>query len=200
MYQSHKKLIIVSGVGVAAVTTAVMLARSYQKATPPAAEQPLITEVHSMTLPLTFEELMRETDTVIIGTVTSLKAAKVPSQVRPGREDIVSDATVQVEEYLLPTTGSQSSVITVRVLGGKIGHEELIVSASNTLAVGQQLLLFLRKSTPDLFVLSTDAHSQYVITNGTVGVSDQEKQVLKNIIGKETSSLDVVKEKVKTGK
>lgn len=195
-YLSQNKMII-AGVGVLALTLlAVFVVKSSDTPTRDTNESQ-ITYVHNSIAEMTKDELMKESDVVVVGQVKNIESVKVPSEFRKGKSDIFRNVTVAVEEYLVSPKNNASAEITVQVLGGKVGNEEMIVADANPYTIGQRVLFFLKKKGHH-FVLAADPHGRYMIQDGNVAHGMEEGALLKMTFGAETLPLDAVKEKVRT--
>ena len=193
----HKNSIIAAALG-----TLIMLGAGYvlwrtRVSDTHADSVPMQTIVYDTLADLSAEELVQSSDMVVIGTVTHVKGFKAASHVRKGKEDILSDVTVAVEEYLVNTTGTESKDLTVRVLGGKAGADEMIRESMEPFEKGQRVMLFLTKTEEGQFVLAADPQGRYTIQDESVGKSKKEARLLKLVFGSEKFSLADFKSKVK---
>jgi hypothetical protein len=102
-----------------------------------------------------------------------------------------------VEEYLLNKTGTESGELTVRVLGGKAGDDEMIRESMEPFEKGQRVVLFLTKTDEGQLVLAADPQGRYTIQDEAVGNSKKEARLLKLVFGSEKFSLPDFKSKVK---
>ncbi|MBC8465338.1 MAG: hypothetical protein H8D63_03145, partial [Parcubacteria group bacterium] len=122
-------------------------------------KNPVITEVHYSITPTTVEEVLAVSDLVVVGEVLKTKGVRVPSKIREGKMDILTDVTLKVDEVWFGEREGLNEV-DFRVLGGKVEDEEMIVGESTFPEEGQKVLVFLKKNASDSesIVESLDAH------------------------------------------
>jgi hypothetical protein len=143
---SRKNSIIVAGLSTLVLGAATFVLWRSQVSDTEADSGPKQIIVHDTLAELSADELVKSSDLVIIGTVTKVQGLKADSHIRKGKQDIFSDVTVAVEEYVANTTGNQQGELTVRVLGGKAGSDEMIRESMEPFEKGQRVMLFLKKT------------------------------------------------------
>jgi len=120
---------------------------------------------------MTLEDLVKHSDTIVIGKVTDIlpaKRGKDPRGMVP--EIIYQDVIVQTERYLYGTP--ESEFVAIRVLGGKVGDMYFIADVDPEFTVGEEVLLFLYVP-PERFIQNVpegiDSRSIYKVTASIPG-------------------------------
>jgi hypothetical protein len=194
---SRKNSLIVGGLGTLILGAAAVMMWRMPVSDTHAESVPRQIIVHDTLAELSADELVKSSDIVVIGTVTKVQGLKGASHIRKGKEDIFSDVTVAVEEYVANTTGNQQAELTVRVLGGKAGSDEMIRESMEPFEKGQRVMLFLKKTPEGQFVLAADPQGRYTIQDERIGNSKKEARLLKLVFGTEKFTLSDLKSKVK---
>ena len=105
--------------------------------------QPRLAEAVSP-VPKTFQQLVDEAELIVVGTVERVDGARLPEGL------IVSDVTLtvlKVAKALRPTPAT----VVVRMLGGEIGGDSLVVPGAPRFRSGQTVLLFIRGNWHEMF-------------------------------------------------
>jgi len=89
----------------------------------------------------TFEQMVGSADYVVRVVVKSVESSWRDDTTRPGQRYIGSNITLDVREVI---TGTPPSPLVLDVVGGKVGKEELSISGTPKLVVGQECILFVR--------------------------------------------------------
>jgi hypothetical protein len=89
----------------------------------------------------TFEEMVGSADYVVRVVVKSVESSWREDSTRAGQRYIGSNITLDVREVI---TGTPPSPLVLDVVGGKVGKDELSVSGTPKLEVGQECVLFVR--------------------------------------------------------
>lgn len=132
-------------------------------------------------------------DAVILAKVEDIQVKKVPSELRPGKQDIVSDIRVSVEKYLHNPNHLTQSEIVIRTIGGKIGNEEMIASEAPHFEKGQRAVVFIQQAKDGVFTVFGLVRGKYTINpDGTVGDDEEEKNFTKEVFGKEMKDVELV--------
>ena len=194
---SRKNLIIAAGLGTLMLSAAAIVLWRAPGIDTHAESVPRQIIVHDTLADLSADELVSSSDVIVIGTITKVQGVKSASHIRKGKEDIFSDVTVAVEEYVVNTTGNASPELTLRVLGGKAGADEMIRESMEPFEKGQRVMLFLKKTPEGQFVLAADPQGRYTIQDESVGNSKKEARLLKLVFGSEKFTLSDFKSKVK---
>ena len=131
---------------------------------------------------VTKAELLKESDAVVIGFVRSLQSFKGKSEIRPGKEDIFTNVSLEIKEYLYNPKNLSDSKIMVRVLGGTVGDTTMNVSESPIFTKGERVIVFLKQNPDRTFSVVGWVQGKYTIDNGTVGMG-HEKVFIRDIFG-----------------
>ncbi len=89
----------------------------------------------------TFEQMVGNSDYIVRVTVKSVTSDWREDTSRPGQRYIGSSIALDVKEVI---KGTPPSPLVLDVVGGKVGRDELSVSGTPRLAVGQECILFVR--------------------------------------------------------
>jgi hypothetical protein len=89
----------------------------------------------------TFEEMVGSADYVVRVVVKSVESSWREDATRPGQSYIGSNITLDVREVI---TGTPPSPLVLDVVGGRVGKDELNVTGTPKLKVGQECILFVR--------------------------------------------------------
>ncbi|RLC95317.1 MAG: hypothetical protein DRI40_06080 [Chloroflexi bacterium] len=118
--------------------------------------------------PLTLEDLVRESDAIVVGKVVDILSARIDTTERPGQTIIYTDVIVETERYLYPESGAER--ITIRVKGDRVGDTTMIVASEPTFSVGEEVCLFLRRPSRELMPPSGIKTADYYrVTAGELG-------------------------------
>jgi hypothetical protein len=134
---------------------------------------------------LTPEEIVKQSDGVILGTVEDLQVTKTPSNLQADGEDIVTNANISVEKYLYNPRNLQATDITVQTIGGTIGNVTMESSEAPTFEKGQRVIVFLRQKDDKIFTVFGWIQGKYTINNGNVADSGKEADIFSNVFGKQ---------------
>ena len=143
------------------------------------------TIVSALLIKLTPEEIVNQSDGIIIGTVKDLQTAKVPSNFRSGKKDIVTNAVISVEKYLFNPKNLSLSDVTVQTVGGTIGNESMTMEDSLIFEKGQRVIVFLRQEKDNTLTVFGGSQGKYTINNGSVADGAQEQEIFNSIFGKQ---------------
>jgi hypothetical protein len=117
-------------------------------------------------IPPTFEELVAESDTVVRGTVTAVRAEEFDSPQGRGVRTLV---TFRIERTLKSTASAAASTadtLTLSFLGGTVGPRTLRVVGMPTFTVGQRQLVFAARNGAVMCPLIGAGHGRYhVVTD-----------------------------------
>lgn len=121
-------------------------------------------------------ELFNKSDTIVIGTVKEILPSEYGNQFSKdtdfGPDHIIyTDVIINVDEYLKNSLSSKE--VRVRVTGGKIGNDSLLMEDEPSFKTGEKVLLFLTKDTsyatqdigPDHFVVTGLSQGKYTLTD-----------------------------------
>jgi hypothetical protein len=107
--------------------------------------------------PPNFTELVTDSDYVVHGKVDSVRTEKV---VRGAREVLVTFVDFRVIEVVAGQAPS-ADVVTLQMLGGRLGDEELWVEGSPQFVVGDEDILFVRGNGRFVSPLNGMMHGRY---------------------------------------
>jgi subtilase family serine protease len=101
---------------------------------------PVLSRAASATtvVPIAADDLAREADAIVVGTVTAINSAW-----RPTEDRIVTYVTLSVDEVL---KGAPRTHLTIRQAGGTIGDFEAWIVGSPEFEVGERVVLFLHRN------------------------------------------------------
>lgn len=120
----------------------------------------------------TFAELISESETIVIGSVT-----EVYSHI--GQDGLVyTDAVIEIEHYLNPTDQElYGSSVTVRTIGGRVGQTVSLVSGMPGFEEGQNVLVFLNYEVAlSIFVVNGELQGKYTFDT-------RRRRVIENNLG-----------------
>jgi hypothetical protein len=150
----------------------------------PSANQQTI-ETSAIMVKLSPQEITKQSDGVIVGTVKNLEIVKAPSNFRPGEEDIVTNAVITVEKYLYNPKSLSSSEITVQTIGGTIDNQTMTSEDSPNFEQGQRVVVFLRQEPNGTFIIYGGSQGKYTVNNGNVADNDKERDIFVSVFGKQ---------------
>ncbi|NTV22016.1 MAG: hypothetical protein HGB03_00395 [Candidatus Yonathbacteria bacterium] len=133
---------------------------------------------------VTKDELIQNSDALAIVTVENIKSFEDVSDIRPGKQDVFSDVTVVVNEYLYNPQKLTDSELVLRVLGGETEDTKMIVNGGASFEEGEQAAVFLKRKDDQVFEVVGWAQGKYTIKEDSIG-QGQEKVFMKDIFGKE---------------
>ncbi|NOY35833.1 MAG: hypothetical protein GXP44_02865 [bacterium] len=141
---------------------------------------------------ITPDELVKRSNGAVLGTVTNLKVEKIPSNIRPEKEDIVTNATIKVEKYLYNPEQLTSDEIIVQVVGGVLGDESMSAEGSPSFKIGDRVVIFLRKKdkSQSVYTVYGWAQGKYTVDNNGIVAVGNESIFLRDVFGKEHMTLD----------
>lgn len=148
-----------------------------------------VSDVSAVLAKVTPAELVKNSSGVVLGTVTNTDVVKIPSTLRPGKEDIATNATIKVEKYLVNPENLTAPEVIVQVLGGTIGDQTMSAEESPTFKVGDRVVVFLNRKDDKTYTVYGWAQGKYTVdSNGIVGVGD-EQTYMKDVFGRDTMDL-----------
>lgn len=115
-------------------------------------------------LPKTFDQLAREAEIVVVGTITQIQGVRLPSG------HIASDLTLSVLKVAKSSKAVPATLV-VRTLGGKVGDMELVIPGAPRFAQGETVLLFVRGNLTEMFPFVGVQQGVYLVRRDeTLGV------------------------------
>jgi hypothetical protein len=152
--------------------------------------------ISALLIKLSPEEITKQSDGVIIGTVKSLKTAKVQSNFRSeGEKDIVTNATIYVEKYLFNPQNLSGSEIVVQAVGGTIGNESMLAEDQPKFEKDQKVVVFLRKAKNGSYIAFGGPQGTYTIIGDEVAIGEKEQNFFNNVFGGKMT-LDELEKKI----
>lgn len=138
---------------------------------------------------LTPEQIVKQSQGVVVGSVENIEVIKAASKVRSGEEDILTKATVKVEKFLkTPENFSNStSIIEIEVIGGTIGNETMVTEDSPALEKGERIVVFLgpEDTNTNAFTVYGGAQGKFTIqADGKIG-NEKERVYFRKVFGKD---------------
>jgi len=143
-------------------------------------KQPLYTEISGSLVGFNHTELSNRSDTIVIGTVKEIipskwntaDGKKSSSDVKFSLDNtIYTDIIINVDEYVKNPLSSKE--VRVRVEGGTVGNDVLIVDDEPTFKPGEKVLLYLMKDDnpstknigPDHFIVTGCLQGKFTLAN-----------------------------------
>jgi len=117
---------------------------------------------------LSLEQLVREADTIVLGTVTRQTSAWNAQQTA-----IYTDVTLTVEEAVKGLPGAE---VTFRIAGGVVGEIGMRTSNDPVFQNGEQVIVFLNTARVPAGVVGLH-QGKYTVRNGTVTRDGQRMTV-----------------------
>ncbi len=106
--------------------------------------------------PPKFSDLVNQSDFIVRAVVKSV----VSEYARPGSRKIVSKIELEVKEVI---AGTPTQPLVLRVMGGKIGEEEMILEGAPQLKVGDENIFFVQGNGRQIYPLVAMMHGLYPI-------------------------------------
>lgn len=145
---------------------------------------------------VTKEELLSDSDIVVVGEVVDVQSFKAASEIRSGKEDIFSDVTLQINEYIYNPKNFSESRVVVRIIGGSVDGASMIVSDGPTFDRGERVVVFLKQNdNQQIFKVVGWTQGKYAIIDNIVGKDNIERMFIQNIFGRDLT-LDEFKKEV----
>lgn len=118
---------------------------------------PLVTQATSVTPP-EFIQLVQESDYVVLALVKSVTAEnKAP----PGRRPVIySHVELDVKQVI---AGEPPSPLVLKVLGGKLGDQEMHISGTPKFTVGEEAIFFVQGNGTQIYPLVRMMHGLYPV-------------------------------------
>jgi len=143
------------------------------------------TGVSSIMAKLSSQEIVSQSDGVVVGTVEKTDVIKAPSTIRVGKDDIVTKATISVEKYLFNPKNLTGNEIVIQTIGGTIGNQSMASDDTQVLKNGQRIVAFLRQTKDGTFTIFGGRQGEYTINeDGSVG-AENERGIFTDVFGKQ---------------
>ncbi len=108
-------------------------------------------------VPPKFEELVNESDYIVRAVVKSVTSEWREKQ---GQRRIYTFVELEVREVI---AGTPPQPLVLRMLGGRVGDEELVIEGAPKFEVGQEDVLFIRGNGRQFYPLTAVMHGRYPI-------------------------------------
>lgn len=112
--------------------------------------------------PPEFPDLVNQSDFIVRAVVKSV----VSDYARPGSRKIVTKVEMEVREVI---AGTPTQPLVLRVLGGKVGEEEMIIEGAPRFKVGDEGVYFVQGNGRQIYPLVAMMHGVYPITREAAG-------------------------------
>jgi hypothetical protein len=155
--------------------------------------EPITFSVSGSPLVLNHEELISNSDTIVIGTVKEILPSKYGDRFSKdtdfGPDHVIyTDIIISVDEYLKNPLSSNE--VRVRVAGGTIGNDTLIMEEEASFKTGEKVLLYLTKDTshatqnigPEHFVVTGCLQGKYTLTDDGKAIRPDENTTLDELL------------------
>ncbi len=155
--------------------------------------EPVTFSVSGALVALNNEELISNSDTIVIGTVKEILPSKYGDRFSKdtdfGPDHVIyTDIIISVDEYLKNPLSSNE--VRVRVAGGTIGNDTLIMEEEASFKTGEKVLLYLAKDTshatqdigPEHFVVTGCLQGKYTLTDDGKAIRPDENMTLDELL------------------
>lgn len=132
------------------------------------------TSVNAQWPPLTLNDLVAESDAIVIGKVVDILPAKQTQDANNSDKPIIyTDVVIEITRYLFG--GVQSSHLALRVKGGRIGTTVFIDTNAPVLNLGDEVVLLLMSPSEDLTPPEgIRTENYYKVVAGMLGMGEYE--------------------------
>lgn len=162
-------------------------------------EEPLSGNADSSLIELSHEELSKNSDTIVIGTVkeilpskwNSIDGKKPSENVTFSPHNVIyTDITINVDKYIKNPLSSKE--VRVRVEGGTVGNDTLKSDSEPSFEIGENVLLYLMKDdnpgtkdiSPDHFIVTGCLQGKYRLTDDGKAIRPDETVSQDELINK----------------
>jgi len=155
--------------------------------------EPVTFSVSGALVALNNEELISNSDTIIIGTVKEILPSKYGDRFSKdtdfGPDHVIyTDIIISVDEYLKNPLSSNE--VRVRVAGGTIGNDTLIMEEEASFKTGEKVLLYLTNDTshatknigPEHFVVTGCLQGKYTLTDDGKAIRSDKNTTLDELL------------------
>ncbi len=142
-----------------------------------------ITEGHAILPQYNKEDLIQQSDVIVIAQVIKMESLVAPSKIN--EKGIVTNVTLKVEEYLRNQSNISSEYITVQNIGGKIGEDSVYISGAASFTEGERVLIFLDTQEGGTFSVYGWMQGKYTLNESKIAVDEDEIARFKDIFGVE---------------
>ena len=177
-----KQLYIISA---AAALVAISIASSGLSAN----KQPTSVSVSSVLAVRNIGDMVRDSYAIIIGVIEDTSANKEKSFYRPGEVDVVTTATVKVEQYLSNPHGLSLDTIEVKTLGGTVENLTFEAEGFARFEKDARMVIFLDRHEDGSFYVYGVAQGAYTINEDESVGTDSEKHFLGFVMTEDDNDL-----------
>lgn len=185
----NKKIISFSLIAIIIVASSIIIFNLFNHSS-----EKTVTKVSAVLAKVTPEEIVKQSDGIIIGTVESLQVTKAPSDLRANEEDIVTNVDILVERYLFNPKNLSLSKITVQTIGGTIDDKTIIAEDSPIFQKGDKVVVFLHQKNDATFTVYGWSQGKYTILDDRLANNQNEQDIFKSIFGKEMTLTEFEKQ------
>lgn len=155
-------------------------------------KQPVVVQGSASLPELKKEEIIQQSDTIVIARVESQTSFKAQSEIRENKEDVITNVSLSVEKYLRNYYNDSFQEIIVQTLGGTVENLNMNIEGTPTFKDGERIIIFLKKKDNNVFTVYGWAQGKYSIdSNGEVGVGEQELSYFRNVFGSNLTLVEV---------
>ena len=152
------------------------------------------TTIDGLAVKLTLDQLIQNSDAIMIGKVAKILPARLIYVAQFNRELPCTDVIVETNRFLLGS--AQAPNIAVQVWGGQIGGQTVSISDSPAFKLGEEVALFLENvpegsqppegiAAENYFIVYGSAQGKYTVNNGAlvdlegnqIAISDVEQKI-----------------------
>lgn len=112
--------------------------------------------------PPEFPDLVNQSDFIVRAVVKSV----ISEYARPGSRKIITKVELEVREVI---AGTPTQPLVLRVLGGKVGQEEMIIEGAPWFKVGDEGVYFVQGNGRQIYPLVAMMHGVYPVKRGADG-------------------------------
>lgn len=185
----NKKIISFSLIAIIVVAGSIVVFNLFNRSS-----EKTVTKVDAILIKATPEEIVKQSDGIIIGTVESLQVVKAPSDLRTNEDDIVTNANILVEKYLFNPKNLSLPKVTVQTIGGTIDNKTMISEDSPIFQKGEKVIVFLHQKNDTTFTVYGWSQGKYTILNDKLADNQNERDIFKSIFGKEMTITEFEKQ------
>lgn len=147
-------------------------------------KQPVVVQGNASFPEIKKEEIIQQSDTIVIAQVKSQNSFKAPSEIRENNEDVITNVTLSIEKYLRNYNNNSFQEIIVQTLGGTVENLTMNFEGTPTFKDGERVIVFLKKKNNNVFTVYGWAQGKYSISSdGEVGMGEQELSYFQNVFG-----------------
>lgn len=130
-------------------------------------------------------QLLGLSDLAVTGTIQDIQSFATSSKALTGQEEVYSNLKFKIDSYLYNPKSLEGEEIIIQIPGGKVGELSTFVEDSPTPELNHSYVMFLKKENTNNLFSSIGAQGFFEIDNDTVGGSETQKDIIKNIFNKD---------------